>query len=92
MLTREMLKSMPANTIFATGIMLDNEDGLNMNNSNQELRWCAVRGGIDDWAIYCHFADKSIEWIHHYGDKIYDEYNIKRCVLCNDEAFARYRH
>lgn len=92
MLTREMLKQMPAHTVFATGILLDNEDGLFMTGSNKELRWCAIRGGIDDWAIYTHFADRNVEWICKYGDKIYDERNIKRCVPCDAEAFARYRY
>ena len=91
MLTLEMLNSMPENTIFATGILLDNEDGLFMTGSNKELRWIAVRGIVNDWAVYCHTAEKSIEYIERVGDKVNDERNIKRCVPCSDEAFARYR-
>ena len=92
MLTRDMLAAMPADTIFATGVLIDDENGLFMTGSGKELRWCAVRGGIDDWAIYCHFADNDEEWIRRHGDKVHDERNIKRCVPCNDRAFERYRY
>ena len=92
MLTLEMLNSMPENTIFATGVLLDNEDGLFMNGSNKELRWIAVRGIINDWSIYCSTSDKSIEYIERVGDKVNDERNIRKCVECSDGAFTRYRH
>jgi len=92
MLTRQMLEAMPEGTIFATGVMLDNADGLFMTGSGKELRWVAVRGRIADWAIYCHFADKSVEWIRHLGDKVHDNRNILRCVTCDDTALACYRY
>lgn len=92
MLTLKMLQQMPENTIFATGVLVDDKDGLFMANTKKELRWVAVRGGIADWSIYCHFADRNIEWIRHYGDKVYDENNIKRCIEADEEALAYYRY
>lgn len=92
MLTLQQLKEMPAGNIFATGIAIDDEDGLFMANTGRELRWVAVRGGIYDWAIYCHLADKGEDWIKRQGDKVCDERNIKRLVKCDDEAFKMYRH
>ena len=92
MLTLKQLKEMPPETIFATGVALDNVDGLFMANTNKELRWIAIRGGIEDWAIYCHFIEKDIEWIKHYGEKVCGESHIKKCVPCDEEAFAMYRY
>lgn len=92
MLTLEQLKILPPNTIFATGTLSDSEDGLFMTGSGKELRWVAVRGGIDDWAVYAYFAEYSEEYIKNHGDKVHDERNIRRCVECDGEAFSRYRH
>ena len=92
MLTVEQLKAMPPSTIFATGEANDKPDGLFMANTNRQLRWIAIRGGTYDWAIYCHFSDKDIEWIKRHGDKVCDEGHIKKLVPCDDEAFKMYRH
>ena len=92
MLTLKMLNDMPAHTIFASGMAIDNEEGLFMTGSGKELRWVAVRGGIDDWAIYCHFADKDWSFVRDYGDKVTMKHHIKNLVSCTDEAFKRYRY
>jgi len=92
MFTLEELHLLPPNEIFATGTILDNENGLFMTGSNKELRWVAVTGAIGDWAVYCHFVENSVEWIKNQGDKVYNERNIRRCVPCTDEAFAYYRY
>jgi hypothetical protein len=92
MLTLQALKDMKPDEIIATGTSNDSPDGLFMANTNRELRWVAVRGGIYDWCIYCHFADKDIEWIKRQGDKVCDERHIKKLVPCDDEAFEMYRY
>ncbi len=60
-----------------------------------QIRWVATRGGIHDWAIYYHLIDW-INWtdemIKKNGDKMHNEKSIKKCVPCDDEAFAMYRH
>ena len=78
--------------IFASGTANDSPNGLFMANTNRELRWVAVRGGIHDWAIYCHFSDKDQEWIARFGDKVRNEENIKNLVPCTNEAFGMYRY
>ena len=90
-LTLEMLKEMKPG-IFARGETTDSPEGCNITNSGDLLRWVAVRGGIHDWAIYCHFADKDWEWIRLNGDKIYNENNIRKIVECDDESFKMYRY
>ena len=92
MLTLQMLKDMEPGTIFATGVAQDDENGLFLANTGKLLRWVACRGGIWDWAIYAHFADNTDEWIQNHGDKVHDNRNIKKCIECDDEAFAMYRH
>lgn len=92
MLTVEMLKKMEPDTIFAEGEAEDSPGGLFMANTGKMLRWLAVRGEIHDWAIYCHFADKSRDWIRSYGDKVYGEEHIRKLVPCEDEAFGMYRY
>ena len=91
MVTLEQLKAMKPNAIFATGTANDDPEGLFMANTNRLLRWVAVRGGIWDWAIYCHFADRDEEWIKRHGDKVHDEKHIRKLVPCDDEAFSMYR-
>lgn len=90
-LTLQMLKDMEPG-IFATGTVSDNPTGINMTNSGKLLRWVAVRGQIHDWKIYCHWADKSEDWIRRQGDKVHNDENIKKLVPCDDEAFKMYRH
>jgi hypothetical protein len=92
LLTLEKLKEIKKHSIFATGTAIDNELGLFMTGSGRELRWVAVTGEINDWCIYCHFAEHDIEWIKRQGDKVCMERNIKMCVPCDDEAFKKYRY
>lgn len=92
MLTLKDLEQMPKETIFATGLALDNEDGLFMANTGKELKWIAVSGCNTDWAIYCFFSYKDIEWIEANGDKVQQSRNIRKCVPCDDGALGAYRH
>lgn len=94
MLTRKQLQDMPIDSVFAHGIIENSEDGLFMTNNNigRKLLWVAKRGGIDDWAIYVHWADKGIDFVRDRGDKITRESYIKKLVPCDAEAFARYRY
>ena len=92
MLDVRMLKDMPRGTRFATGEMLDNEDGLFMANTGKMLRWIAIRGhGPLDWAIYCHFATWTVDEIASHGDKVSGQVNARRAVPCDDAALAEYR-
>ena len=92
MLTLQKLKEMKPHTIFLKGEIVDSPDGINMENTGRQLRWVAVRGGIHDWAIYCHLAEKDWDFIRTQGNKVSGEENIKRLVSCDEEAFEMYRH
>lgn len=83
---------MPEGTIFATGEALDDENGINMENTGHNLKWIAVRGDIHDWTIYCYWVENSIEYIRGRGDKVHNESTIKKLVPCDDEALKMYRH
>ena len=91
MLTVEMLKAMPPNTIFAAGKFVDDET-INFMLTGKLLRWVAVRGGIHDWCIYAQEASWSPESIARHGDKIYSERIVESLVPCNNEAFGMYRY
>jgi len=90
-LTLDALKDMNPHEQFATGLTIDNPSGINMTNSDQLLRWVAVRGGMHDWAIYINWSYHSQDEVARNGDKITSEYNIKKLVSCTDEAFKMYR-
>jgi len=93
MITLENLKEMQPHTIFAQGRSLIKEYCEDLRGETQ-VDWIATRGGIHDWAIYYQLSDKEwdSEMISKYGLKVHDEEFIKKCVECDDEAFAMYRH
>ena len=92
MLTIEQLKAMPANTVFATGMIENSPEGFFVTRENigKLIRWVAVRRGYWDWSIYYHWDTWSIEQIKSNGDTICNKEIIKRLVPCNDEAFKMY--
>lgn len=92
MLTIEKLKAMEPFTIFASGTIEDNPDGLHMTGSGKLLVWVAKRGQIHDWCIYTHWAENGKAYAASNGDKVYSTEHIKKLVPCDDEAFAMYRH
>jgi len=92
MLTLQQLNDMAPGTTIATGTVSDNAVGVNMTNSGKLLRWVAVCGGANDWAIYIYWAEADEEYIRQQGDKVINKENIKKLVPCDDEAFKRYRY
>jgi hypothetical protein len=91
-LTKAEFDKLPDGQVFATGVLPNSPEGLFMTNNGGELRWVAKKGWGYDWAIYCHWCDKSPEWIEQHGDKVHAEEHIKRCVNCDDELFKMYRY
>lgn len=91
MLTVEKLKAMQPETIFASGEFLDNDLGINFQGTGKQLKWVAVRGGIHDWAIYCHYAEYPNDYIARSGDKIHNLESVKQLVACDEESLAWYR-
>lgn len=93
MLTLQMLKAMPPQTVFAKGIVPNSPDGIYMTNTRKgdNLMWVAQRGNMHDWTIYCHWGENGEAFILQNGDKVFDVKNIKKLVPCDDEAYEMYR-
>lgn len=96
-LTLEDLNKMRPDTIFAKGITIDCPSGVNMANTNKKIKWVAIRGTINDWAIYIVYINNpyspqpTFEAVAQYGDKIHNRKIIKQLVPCTDEALKMYR-
>lgn len=94
MLTLQNLKDFSPG-IFAIGEgEIRDPDGY--NGEMVPVRWVAVRGQIEDWAIYHSYGtDTSIrsspDTISRVGTKLYDGEKIKEWVPCDKEAFDMYR-
>lgn len=91
-LTLETFKLILAEQPFAEGILPNSPEGIFMTHGGGELRWIAVKGGADDWTVYCHWSTSSANWIRFHGDKVTNEKHIRRCVRCSDEVFKLYRY
>lgn len=91
-MTLQQFEKIPDDEIFATGILPNTEEGLNMFGwkRGQMLRWIAKKGIANDWTIFCHLATNTVEWIEKNGDKVNLVYNIKRCISCDDEMLKLY--
>jgi len=86
------LINMKPDTIFLTGVIEDSPAGINMERNYKQIRWVAVRGGIEDWAIYYGLEQISVEAISRWGNKVIGEKWIRKLVQCTDEAFGKYRY
>ena len=93
LLTLEQLKGMKPFEIFAHGIISNDIMGVWMspNKTGESLSWVAVRGFVEDWAIYCHYSEHPIEWIAKYGNKLWFKDDVLKLVPCDDSAFKVYR-
>lgn len=90
MLTREKLNKFEPGTIFASGLDFDGENGINLWNTGELIRWVAVRGGVDDWAVYADKASKSAESVRDFGCKL-SRGEATKLVLGNQDFCNRYR-
>ena len=70
----------------------DSPEGIFMTRDGGELLWVAIKGYANDWTIYCHWSDKSIDWVRQHGDKVVTEKHIRLCINCTDEVFKLYRY
>ena len=90
MITREDLKNMEPGTIFASGNIIDGENGVHLKNSGKLLRWVAVRGNVDDWSIYIDVASKDEEKVKNDGDKLPKRVAIS-LIEGSKDFYDRYR-
>lgn len=61
MLTLEMIKQIEPKGFIAKGELVGSPLGINLTNSGKQLRFVATTGAIEDWAIYCHWAEKDFD-------------------------------
>ena len=91
MLTMEILRKLPAHSIFAAGVFRDVADGVSITGvETLLLKWIAVRGEVADWAVYVGSIELPLDDIRSYGDKI----SVRSAVIlveCNTEAESAYR-
>jgi hypothetical protein len=91
-LTITQFNSIRCGGIIAKGVLPNSPDGIHMTFDGGDLKWIAVKGWGNDWAIYCHWAYHTDEYVLSSGDKVTLESNIKRCVPCNKPVFKLYRY
>ena len=98
-LTLTKLQQMKPRTIIASGVASNDQRGLWMTNDfpGRDLRWVAVRGGIEDWAIYAYWAKEhgieiTRDQVMKQGEKVSRRDDIRRLVPCTEEAFKMYRY
>lgn len=90
---KEAFENAKNGEIFAIGASMDGIGGLNMTGSMLALYWIAVKGGNNDWCIYCGLTPDR-DWLRSNGDKVHDTTNILNVMgtSCDKEMLARYRH
>jgi len=67
--TQEFLKSLPEDTIFATGLVWDTE-GINVTGKRVCLQYVAVRGVVADWSVYVAEAGEDFSYTARTGHKV----------------------
>ena len=92
-MTFEEFKNVPNGIVFMTGVLPNSEDGLFMTNYRygDNLRWVAIKGWASDWCVYCHWKDRSVDWISRNGDKVISKENILKCIDADEEMMKHYR-
>ena len=61
-----------------------------MTGSGKTLYWVAVKGGDNDWAMYCGWENDPY-FLKQYGDKVLFTENIRNVMIAPDVLLARYR-
>ena len=96
-LTKNDLIKMTPGEIFERGIFNDSPKGINFSGTNNDVRWLAKRGEVEDWVIYVqnpHYGN--LEWgygrIENYGDKLFNPESIQKLIQASPDAMALYRY
>ena len=92
-LDMEDLRKIPNGTIFSKGEVVDGPEGINIDGSGKMLKYVAVKGWANDWAVYVHLSEEhDYQFVRSYGNKVIGSENIRRAVPCTDEVLGRYRY
>lgn len=92
-MTIETFNKITPGDFFAMGVIPNSPEGLFMINNDQGrlLRWVAVKGHADDWTIYTHWYDHSLEYVLRSGDKVLNMKNVQFLLPCTAGVVAKYR-
>lgn len=84
-LTLESLAEFEAEEMIATGVVTEPQ------LAASPIRWVAIKGRANDWAVYYHFENMGIEHATTQGEKVIDANLIQNLVPCDREVLNRYR-
>lgn len=56
------------------------------------VHWIAVKGMVNDWAVYFSSNDEDYKSIAESGNKLYLLNAVKRLIPCTKNVLRRYRH
>ena len=90
MITVQKLKLIDPLSIFASGIDIDNEQGINIASTNKLIKWVAVKGQFYTWCIYVGMASKSYQIIRDRGLKI-SLSEARTLLLAPEQVFELYQ-
>lgn len=91
MLTYDEFVALPAFELFAHGMTNDKPGGLNIMGTGKSICWVAVKGKINDWAMYCGWSN-NIEHLMQFGDKVLDKTNITNVLKVDEQVLNCYRY
>ena len=91
MMTIDKFRRIKPGEVFEQGVIENTPDGIYMTDGGGTLKYVAVKGGFDDWALYVHWAYHSWEYVRNCGDKVISEHHIRRVVDCSNEVYIKYR-
>lgn len=94
--TPEMFRQIENDSIFAQGILLDDALGYPIQQTGNVVRWCAVKGDVEDWSIYYQppYLGQlvwSFEEVKQNGDKLHHPVWIGKLVPCDNKMRGLYR-
>lgn len=90
MLTLEQFTALPDGEVFAASTVMDNANGINITGKLTLLKYVAVKGYVNDWALYVGPADWRYNYVKSNGDKVFSK-TAQKIIDCDDEVRERYR-
>jgi len=94
--TPELFSYIEHNTIFAQGIFLDDYLGYPIQETGNVVKWVAVKGDVEDWAIYYQppYLGQLVwdfQQVAEQGDKPHHPVWIGKLVPCDNAMRGLYR-
>ncbi len=92
-ITKEMLKEQGKKVLGTTRTTDEQINFYGWGNTQKPLKIVAVKGYIDDWAIYVESMDRNMTYdgVRYYGNKIHSKETIKLLVNCDKKILSKYR-